>query len=111
MRTLLTNLTRFMPLMFLIVVLISLFQFFSQHPLTWHGMAQALGTVGGVLAAGWFYFAALAVLLWLLVIVGVRHDRKRETNLGYRRRRWRMDILDRLTNRRVLEDRMREEAE
>src|ERR1700683_3757402 len=112
MRSLLATLTRFMPLMFLIIVAIAVIQFFSQHPIGWHDVAHFIRGVVAGLVSGFRYVLAVAVLLWIIVWLGVRHERRCSSTLNApRRRTWRMDILDRLTDRPDLEGRLREEAE
>jgi ATP-dependent Clp protease ATP-binding subunit ClpA len=112
MRRLLATLTRLMPLMFLIIVGITVVQFLWQHPIRWRDVSQFIHGLGTQLASGWIFVLALAVLLWLIVWLGVRHERRhRSMPDAPRRRSWGMDILDRLTNRQALEERLREESQ
>jgi ATP-dependent Clp protease ATP-binding subunit ClpE len=107
-----TLLSRLMPLMFFIIVVITLFQFFGQHPLTLHGLFHAVTSVGHALSTGWVYVLILTMGLWLVVILGLWHSRRSRMNPSANRRRsWSMDILDRLTNRTALEQRLAEETE
>jgi ATP-dependent Clp protease ATP-binding subunit ClpE len=108
---LMSLLNRLMPLMFFIIVVISLFQFFGQHPLSLHGLVHEVKAVGHALVAGWAYVLVLAAALWLVVILGLWHSRRSRALPGNRRRSWSMDILDRLTNRAALEQRLAEETE
>lgn len=112
MRSLLATLTRLMPLMFLVIVIISMVQFLSQHPIHGSGVAHLIHRVGATLVAGWFYVAAAAVFLWVLVWLGLRHERRRRlTPATAESGSWSMDILDRLTNREALEAGLLDAAE
>jgi hypothetical protein len=83
-----------MPLMFLAVVVVSVLQFFSQHPISLHWLQATHGYRWVILAA---------VVLWLLVIAGWLHERRRRQQNTPLPRSWSMDVLDRLTNRSALE--------
>ena len=112
MRTVLSTLTRLMPLMFFLVMGITVIQFFLQHPVGLHDVAHVIQHVVTALTSGWVYLLAVAAVLWVFVWLGVHHERKhRSAPSREHRRSWGMDILDRLTNRRALEEQLREEAE
>ena len=112
MRRLLATLTRLMPVMFFVVVGITVVQFFLQHPMRAAEVARLTQATVSGLVSGWIYVVLLAVLLWVVVWLGVRHERRRRAVPAHERRRsLAMDILDRLTNREALEARLREEAE
>jgi len=112
MRRLLATLTRLMPVMFFVVVGITVVQFFLQHPMRTADVARLTQATVSGLVSGWIYVVLLAVLLWVVVWLGVRHERRRRAVPAHERRRsLAMDILDRLTNREALEARLREEAE
>ena len=112
MRRLLATLTRLMPVMFFVVVGITVVQFFLQHPMRAADVARLTQATVSGLVSGWIYVVLLAVLLWVVVWLGVRHERRRRAVPAHERRRsLAMDILDRLTNREALEARLREEAE
>jgi hypothetical protein len=105
-------LNRLMPLMFLIIVAVSLFQFFSAHPLTLHGIAQFFGAFAMSLVHGWKYVVAIAGLLWIVILIAIFHERRAGPRKGARHQgSWFMDVLDRLTNRQTLERRLSEAAE
>jgi len=112
MRRLLATLTRLMPVMFFVVVGITVVQFFLQHPMRTADVARLTQATVSGLVSGWIYVVLLAVLLWVVVWLGIRHERRRRAVPAHERRRsLAMDILDRLTNREALEARLREEAE
>lgn len=105
-------LTRLMPVMFFIIVAVTLYQFFSAHPLTLHGIAQFLNSVAMALVHGWKWLVGIAVLLWIVILMAIVHERRvgRQKNVQ-RHGSWIMDVLDRLTNRQALEQRLSEAAE
>jgi ATP-dependent Clp protease ATP-binding subunit ClpA len=105
-------LNRLMPLMFLIIVAVTLFQFFSAHPITLHGLWDFFSACGAALVHGWIYIVVLAVLLWIIILAAVVHEHRSTEQHGATRKRGRlMDVLDRLTNRHLLEQRLSEAAE
>lgn len=112
MRRLLATLTQLMPLMFFVIVAITVVQFLSQHPIHASEVAHLIHRVAAALVAGWFYVAAVAVFLWALVWLGLRHEhRRRLSPTTADSRSWSMDILDRLTNREALEAGLLDAAE
>ncbi len=104
MRSLMATLTRFMPLMFLVVTIVALGQFVAQHPLP---------DIARIAHGAWRWLLALAIMLWAVVLLGVWHaHRKRAASLAFESNRsWAVDTLDRLTNRSQLEERLRTVAE
>jgi MoxR-like ATPase len=94
MQRFLGTLTRWMPLMFLAVVVVSVLQFLAQHPISLHWLHTPHGYRWIILAA---------VVLWLLVLAGWLHERRRQKWSTPRTGSWSMDVLDRLTNRAALE--------
>jgi ATP-dependent Clp protease ATP-binding subunit ClpA len=100
-----------MPLMFFVVVLVSLYQFFSAHPITVHGVVSFLSQCVQAVIHGWKWVVLLAALMWVVILAAIIHDSRRPLSTGKRQRGWFMDILDRLTNRRALEQRLSEAAE
>jgi ATP-dependent Clp protease ATP-binding subunit ClpA len=112
MRSLSSALTRLLPLMFVIVLGITIVQFFLQHPIQAADISHLMRIIGTGLICGWKYLAAAAMFLWILTWVGVRHERRQRAVPQHERpRSFAVDILDRLTNREALEARLREEAE
>jgi len=103
-------LNRLMPLMFFFIVAVTLYQFFAAHPLTLHGIAQFFSVIAMSLVHAWKYLVAMAVLLWIVIVVAIFHERRAGKRVR-RRGSWIMDVLDRLTNRHALEQRLSEAAE
>jgi ATP-dependent Clp protease ATP-binding subunit ClpA len=101
-----------MPLMFFIIVAVTLYQFFSAHPLTLHGIAQFLSSLAMALVHGWKWLVGIAVVLWIVILIAIVHERRVGRQKYVRGHgSWIMDVLDRLTNRQALEQRLSEAAE
>lgn len=92
-----------------ILVLLAIWQFVERNP------PSLAGAVGGIeQGAAWVArnaaaLFALASLLWLVVTLAYAHDRDRLPRAL--RRRWLMDILDRLTDRAALERKLAEQTQ
>ena len=69
-------LNRLMPLMFFIILAVTLYQFFAAHPLTLHGIAQFVGTIAISLTHGWKWLIGIAVLLWIVILIAIFHERR-----------------------------------
>jgi ATP-dependent Clp protease ATP-binding subunit ClpA len=86
-----------MPIAFIVMAIISLAQFWIQH-----------GPSGQSMAAFYHEHAwsilCVAGLFWLLTFAGVFYQRRPNTDTN--RKGWTMDILDRLTNRKILEEKL-----
>lgn len=96
----LNRLTRYMPLMFALMVFVMLFQFIESHWPQPAAVAAFIATLHGI---GW-YLCATALLGWCLLILGWLHATDRLPTLF--KTGALMDILDRLTNKQVLEEGM-----
>ncbi|WGS48899.1 AAA family ATPase [Paraburkholderia sp. D15] len=102
---------RFAPLAFVVMACVAAAQFLLQHSPD-HAY---LGRLTGVVAAflhdyAWGVFVG-AVVLWLITFAGFFHDRQRSKQSGDKKEGWLMDALDRLTNRRALEQKLAQEPE
>jgi ATP-dependent Clp protease ATP-binding subunit ClpA len=105
-------LTRLMPVMFFLMVVIALLQFSTQLPLLVHSFAGWLSRAANSVAHGWHWVLLVALLLWAVALIGLRHERQAARSLRPKgQRSWIMDVLDRLTNRQVLEDELRKQVE
>ena len=96
------RLTRYMPLLFAVMVFIMVFQFIEQH---WPGSTTLSKVPDFFRAYAWYFFAAAlfgALTLWL----GWLHFHSRLPYIFQTRTI--MDILDRLTNKQALEDELAE---
>ncbi|WP_206126384.1 AAA family ATPase [Burkholderia sp. Ac-20379] len=111
MRWLNTMAARYAPLAVVLLVAISLIQFLLLHSPNGGGLSRFENKAADILHAQAWWVFALAVLFWLVVFAGWFHDRSRRGNSHRKVNGWLMDALDRLTNRRVLEDKLAQEPE
>ncbi|WP_446808174.1 AAA family ATPase [Methylomonas sp. 2BW1-5-20] len=99
----LNTLNRWMPALFAIMTFVMLFQFVEDHwPKT-----PFIPVVVSVLRAGVWYIVAFASLGWLLLLLAWMHDRSRLPT--FLKTELLMDILDRLTNKKIIEDGLAEQ--
>ncbi|MBI2277831.1 MAG: ATP-dependent Clp protease ATP-binding subunit [Dechloromonas sp.] len=92
------SLQRYVPLLFALVLLITLFKFLQD---IWPDRSTATSLFNGLRGMFW-YFACAASIGWLLLILGWLYSREKLPSLFLRPTL--MDILDRLTNRQAIED-------
>ncbi len=97
-------LKRNLPLLFALAMLVALYQFAEQH---WPSNFLS-GLLGSLNDWRW-YFVAAAICGWLLIFLGLAHAGDR-LPLFLRTERL-MDILDRLTNKRAVEEGISEQDE
>lgn len=102
-------LLRYMPLLFLITVVLALIQFFWQHGPSGSQVHAWLVSMGIFLRVHTMLLGGVITLFWLVVVLGVWHERRRARKHAHVEG-WTMDILDRLTNRQSLEQRIAEEV-
>lgn len=94
----LNAINRFFPVLFALMVFVMLFQFVEDHwPKT-----PLIPKIVSALQAGVWYIAAAALLGWFILLLAWLHDRSRLPR-GFQIRTL-MDILDRLTNKKEIED-------
>lgn len=94
----LNSISRYMPLLFAIMVFTMLYQFIENH---WPQPAFIASLITMLRSIAW-YIAAAALLGWLLLILGWLHSR--EQLPGFLQTGNLMDILDRLTNKQAVEE-------
>lgn len=95
---------RYLPLLFALVMLITLFQFLQKY---W---SASFFSVIGVLLKEWrWYIVAMAVVGWFLLLTGWLHAHDRLPRIL--QSRFLMDILDRLTNKQVVEEGIADQEE
>lgn len=88
---------RYLPALFALMIFIMLFQFVEDH---WP-KAPLIPAIVSALRAGVWYIAALALLGWFVLLMAWLHDRSWLPAIFQTRAL--MDILDRLTNKKVVE--------
>lgn len=99
----LNTLNRWMPALFAIMTFVMLFQFVEDHwPKT-----PLIPAVVSVLRAGVWYIIAFASIGWLLLLLAWMHDRSSLPT--FLKTEFLMDILDRLTNKKIIEDGLAEQ--
>ncbi len=103
--------TRLMPLAFIALAVVGIAQFWMQH-----------GPSGGALS-GYFQDSAVflhahalvvmgaAIFFWLLTFLGYFHERQRNAGVDFSKGGLAMDILDRLTNKGALEEKLAQEPD
>ena len=94
----LQSLQRYVPLLFALVLLITLFKFLQD---IWPDQSTTTSLLNGLRGMFW-YFACAAIIGWLLLILGWLYSREKLPSLFLRPTL--MDILDRLTNKQAIED-------
>jgi ATP-dependent Clp protease ATP-binding subunit ClpA len=103
--------TRLMPLAFLLMAVVVIAQFLMQH-------GPTSGTLGGYVRDSSAFLqqyawllAGGAVLFWFITFAGLFHERQRSAGAHIGKGGIVVDILDRLTNRQVLEQKLDKEPE
>jgi len=103
--------SRVLPLAFVAIALIAIAQFWMQHGPSGAVMRDGLQTVAQWLREWAWYLFAVAFGLWFIVFAGLFHERMRTGSSSGNQGGWIMDVLDRLTNKRVLEEKLTADAE
>ncbi|WP_174246427.1 AAA family ATPase [Burkholderia sp. L27(2015)] len=101
--------TRFAPLAFIVMACIAVAQFFFQHSPDLAQFERYAHNVATFLRAHAWGVFAVASAFWFLTFAGYFHDRQQGKNLDVNKGGWFMDALDRLTNRRVLEQKLEQD--
>lgn len=94
------SLQRHLPLLFALVLIITLFKFVLD---IWPSNSTIANSIIALRSLFW-YFLVAAALGWFLILAGLLHDRDKLP--PFLRIRFLMDILDRLTNKQAIEDGM-----
>ena len=112
MRRLLTLSTRLMPLAFLAMAIVFVAQFFLQHAPDAGTIGRSVHNVAGWMERNGWAIAGAAFVFSFAALAGFFHEWKRSTGVSMRAEGGViMDILDRLTNRKVLEEKLSKEPE
>jgi ATP-dependent Clp protease ATP-binding subunit ClpA len=111
MRWLTAAANRWMPVIFLVMVLVILAQFWMQHGPSLAAMAAFAGAFARLLHRSAWIVLGVAILAWSVVFLCYFYERQRSYQAGAVDRGWIMDILDRLTNRQSLEKKLAEEPD
>lgn len=97
---------RLMPLAFLGMALVVIAQFWLQHGPSGNAMGGYLADSAAFLRAHAWGVLGLAGGIWFLTFAGYFHERQRGYSPDFNQGNMLMDILDRLTNRQVLEQKL-----
>jgi ATP-dependent Clp protease ATP-binding subunit ClpA len=108
MRGLNSTLSRYMPLLITLMVLMMLVQLIFQFGPSQATMQSWRTVLDQFLRTSFWYLVAASVLFWTLVALCVAHEARRLPAFIVSRR-WLMDILDRLTNKKEIEEALAEE--
>jgi ATP-dependent Clp protease ATP-binding subunit ClpA len=111
MRKLIAIATWLLPLAFVTMAVLAILEFWLQHGPSSGDLVQGIRHVSSFLQAQGWTVLSLAVAAWIMVFLGYFHERRRTLYSENGQRGGVMDILDRLTNRRALEERLAAETE
>jgi ATP-dependent Clp protease ATP-binding subunit ClpA len=102
-----------LPLALLVMAIVAVAQFWIQHGFTLGDVVSAFWHLVAILALKRVYLVIAALLFWCLVLLVLWHERKRQKSVGTaipQKNGWIMDILDRLSNRHKLEQKLATES-
>ena len=103
--------TKLMPIAFVTVAVVAVVQFWLQHgPSSGDMSTFATASVDFLRNHSWVVLGA-ATLSWMIVLLGVFHESGAGTYSRIEHRGWAMDILDRLSNRQMLVDKLAAEPD
>jgi ATP-dependent Clp protease ATP-binding subunit ClpA len=100
-----------MPVVFLLMGAMAVAQFWLQHAPTGHAIDGFIDGAGRILRRFAWWNAGLASFLWMTFFLGYFRERQRFLHPDTGHRNWIMDILDRLTNRAALEEKLAKQPE
>ena len=111
MRWLISTATRLMPLAFLLMAIVVIAQFWMQHGPNAGALGGYLRESGSFLHTHAWVVSGAAVFFWLLAFAGLFHEQQRNADIDFSKGGLTMDILDRLTNRQDLEQKLAKEPD
>jgi ATP-dependent Clp protease ATP-binding subunit ClpA len=100
-----------MPIAFIAMALIAVAQFWMQHGPTGGAIGNFLRSSAIFLQAHAWGVLGTAGTFWLLTFTGIFYERQRRNNPDLQKGNLLMDILDRLTNRQELEQKLAQEPD
>ncbi|MGB9152617.1 MAG: AAA family ATPase [Alphaproteobacteria bacterium] len=109
MRWLTSTATKLMPIAFVLMAIVVVAQFWMQYGPKSGAIGVYSHESAAFLHAQAWIVLDVAAFFWLFTFAGFFHERERRTSVGTGGRI--MDILDRLTNRQVLEEKIAQEPE
>lgn len=111
MKSLLAMATRLMPLAFLLMAIVFVAQFVLQHGPSAGALDGYVQSLSRFLVRNAWSIAALALVFCVLSFAGYFHERRRNSGTHVDQAGVMMDILDRLTNRQALEEKLAKEPQ
>jgi hypothetical protein len=111
MKGLLAAANRMMPLVFLVMALVVIAQFAMQHGPSGSALVHSVQQSAGFLGRHALAIAAAAVCFWFLVFVGYFYEAQGPSRTRVVPGSVLMDVLDRLTNRQNLEQKLAKEPD
>lgn len=109
MQKLISIANKLMPLAFLVMAIVVVAQFWMQHGPNGGDVGTFFRNTSAFLHAHGWIVLFVAILAWGIVFIGYFYERKRAAFTHIKERGWMMDVLDRLTNRRELEEKLAKE--
>jgi ATP-dependent Clp protease ATP-binding subunit ClpE len=110
MKTLISIATRLMPVAFLLMAIVVIVQFAMQHAPSSNAFEHSLSQSAQFLQAHVLAMACVTILFWFVVFAGFFREAHEAGRAGIQRS-FLMDVLDRLTNRQTLEQKLAKEPE
>lgn len=110
MQWLLSRLNRYLPLIFFLMLMVAIAKLWAEHGPPLASVKIFFESTAHFLQSNAWYMLALSCILGAIVATGFLHETKRLPNF-LANRKWLMDILDRLTNKKILESKLAQEVE
>ena len=111
MRRLIAFTTKMMPVAFVAMAVLAIVQFWLQHGPSGNDIGTSFHRSGTFLHAHSWGILGAATAAWTVVFLGYFHERQRTLHPAIERRGWVMDILDRLSNRQALVEKLAAEPD
>jgi len=111
MKSILSLATRLMPVAFLLMAMVVVAQFWLQHGPSSGAVSGYVQGVSTFLHQSAWQMLVGAVLFWFVAFVGLFHEQRRNAGADIGKGGIVVDILDRLTNRKVLEQKLAKEPD
>jgi ATP-dependent Clp protease ATP-binding subunit ClpA len=106
MRRLISFTTKIMPLAFVAMAVLAIAQFWLQHGPSTSDVGTSMHRSGSFLHAHAWVILGIALAAWTVTFLGYFHERQCASRPTIGRRSWAMDILDRLSNRQALVEKL-----
>jgi ATP-dependent Clp protease ATP-binding subunit ClpA len=111
MRRLISFTTKIMPLAFVAMAVLAIVQFWMQHGPSSSDVGTSMHRSGSFLHAHSWAMLGVALAAWTVTFLGYFHERQCASSPTIGRRSWAMDILDRLSNRQALVEKLAAEPD